>query len=449
MSQRDERLIEEWDRKVVWHGFTQMADYQPFIIARGEGNWLIDRQGKRYLDGASSMWCNVHGHRQPMIDQAIRDQLDRIAQVTSLGMGNDTTARLAGRLLEVVPSGLKHVFFSSDGTCAVEAALKLALQYWRQRADPRPEKTRLVALGAAYHGDTTGSVSLGGVERFKSLFAPLLFDTIRGPLPDGYRLPVGVKSDESCGYYLSQLETLLAQHQREIIAVVMEPLVQGAAGMVMHPHGFLRGVRELTRRYDCLLICDEVATGFGRTGRMFACDHEGVTPDVLCLGKGLTGGYLPMAATLTTSELWNAFLGPQEAHCQFFHGHTYSGNPLAAAAAIASLELFEQERVFEQLPLKASLLGEVVEPLRDHPHVGDIRQCGMMMGIEIVQHKEKRQAFEDHGQHARSICQRATDAGVWIRSLGDVVVVMPPLSILPAEIECLGNAVVAAVRDEF
>ncbi len=292
-----------WDRRHHWHAFTQMAEYEPLIIERAEGCRLIDIDGREYLDGASSLWCNVHGHRHPRIDAAIRDQLGRIAHCTSLGMGCDTTVRLAKRLAENAPDDLEHVFFSSDGSSAMEVALKMAFQYWRQRDDPRPAKSKFIALGEAYHGDTIGSASVGGIPRFHALFKPLLFDVIRAPLPDPRRLPAGTPPESAAAHYLNELEALLRRHHTEVAAMIIEPIVQCAAGMVMHPPGYLRGVRELTRRYDVLLIADEVAVGFGRIGTMFACEQESVVPDFLCLGKGLSAGYLPMSATITNSNI--------------------------------------------------------------------------------------------------------------------------------------------------
>ncbi|WP_164103024.1 adenosylmethionine--8-amino-7-oxononanoate transaminase [Candidatus Laterigemmans baculatus] len=449
---QEERLetdLERLDRTAVWHGFTQMAHYNPMVIERGEGNWLVDCHGRRYLDAISSLWCNVHGHAHERINAAIREQLDRVAHVTSLGMGSATAAELAGRLVEIAPPGLEHVFFSSDGSSAVEAALKMAFQYWRQIANPEPQRSRFLALGSAYHGDTTGGVSLGGVEHFHRLFAPILFDPLRGPCPDAYRRPEGMDVDQACQFYLDQMQRLLEQHPGEIVAVVMEPLVQGAAGLIMHPPGFLAGVRRLTREHDVLLICDEVATGFGRTGRMFACENEDVAPDILCLGKGLTGGYLPMAATLASDQIWQAFLGEPSENRQFFHGHTFGGNPLAAAAALASLDLFESERTLERLPAKIEQLAAELAPLAEHPHVGDVRQRGLMIAIELVQDRATRQRFERAEMRGRKVCQRATDEGVWIRPLGDVIVLMPPLSILESEIELLGRTVREAIADEF
>jgi adenosylmethionine-8-amino-7-oxononanoate aminotransferase len=307
MSEPTPEELRDWDRRLVWHAFTQMAEYEPLILVRGEGCRVVDIDGNEYIDGTGSLWCNVHGHRHPRLDGAIRRQLDEVAHVTLLGASNPTTIRLAKRLVDLAPPGLEHVFFSDDGATAVEVALKMAFQYWRQRPDPRPQKTCYLALGEAYHGDTLGSVSVGGVERFHAMFKPLLFECLRVRAPDLYRTPTGLSRQNALEYYLAQLEQVLREHHERIGAMVLEPLMQAAAGMIVHPKGYLRGVRELTRRHDVLLIADEVAVGMGRTGRMFACEHEGVTPDLLCLAKGLTGGYLPLAATLATDTIWQAF----------------------------------------------------------------------------------------------------------------------------------------------
>lgn len=441
--------IAHLDRTAVWHGFTQMEGYEPLVIERGQGNWLFDIEGRRLLDGVSSLWCNLHGHNHPKINSAIRDQLDQIAHVTSLGMIGRTAVELTGRLIDVTPEGLNHVFFSSDGSSSVEAALKMAFQYWQQCENPQPQKTKFVALGSAYHGDTTGGVSLGGVEHFHALFGPLLFNVLRGPCPDTYRLPENVTSETACDHYFNELRDLLVAEHQQIAAVMMEPLVQGAAGMVMHPEGFLRRVRELTRELNILLICDEVATGFGRTGKMFACQQEQVSPDLMCVAKGITGGYVPMAATLASDAIWDAFLGDVTDAKQFFHGHTYSGNPLAAAAAIASLDVFEEEQVLENLPAKIDRFHQLLQPLACHRHVGDIRQRGLMVGIELVQEKSSKSPFAAAELRGARVCRHALDHGVWIRPLGDVIVLMPPLSIQDDELELLVEAVRYGLRQEF
>ena len=437
--------LERWDRQIVWHPFTQMAEYEPLLIERGEGCRLYDVDGQEYIDAVSSLWCNVHGHCHPHIDAAVREQLGRIAHTTSLGASNSTSVRLARRLVELAPPGLNHLFFSDDGATAVEVALKMAFQYWRQRPGPRPAKTSYLALGQAYHGDTLGGVSVGGVEQFHALFSPLLFDVIRIAAPDTYRLPRGVSRDQALAHHLAQLEAALREHHQRLAAMIIEPLVQGAAGMIMHPPGYLRGASELCRRYDVLLIADEVAVGFGRTGRMFACEHEGVTPDLLCLAKGLTGGYLPMAATLATDEIWQAFLGGPEDSKQFFHGHTYAGNPLAASAALASLEVFENDQVLQRLPPKISRLAEHLSQLALLEHVGDVRQCGLIAGIELVCDRANQTPFDRGERRGWRVCQHARRLGVLLRPLGDVIVIMPPLAISLAELDRIAAAVESGI----
>ncbi|MBN2474610.1 MAG: adenosylmethionine--8-amino-7-oxononanoate transaminase [Pirellulales bacterium] len=433
--------LSSWDRTLVWHAFTQMAEHEPLIIERAEGCVLEDIDGNEYLDGISSLWCNVHGHRHPHIDAAIRRQLDRVAHVTSLGSSNPTTIELARRLVDLSPPGLKHVFFSDDGATAVEVAVKMAFQYWQQRDDPRPQKTRYVALGEAYHGDTLGSVSVGGVERFHAMFGPLLFETLRVPAPDPYRTPTGVAPENLLQHHLDVLRDVLAQHHERIAALVIEPLVQAAAGMIVHPPGYLRGVRRLTRQYDVLLIADEVAVGFGRTGRMFACEHEGVSPDFLCLAKGLTGGYLPMAATLTTDAVWQAFLGDYAESKSFFHGHTYGGNPLGAAAALANLDLFEQEQTLAHLPAKIARLREHLERMIQLPHVGHVRQRGLIAGIELVRDKATKEPFPWAEKRGIRVCDHARTEGVLLRPLGNVIVIMPPLVIAMDQLDRIAEAV--------
>jgi len=418
-----------WDLRHVWHPFTQMAEYEPLILQRAQGCVLVDIDGHEYLDGVSSLWCNVHGHRHPRIDAAIRAQLDEVAHVTLLGAAHPTTIRLARRLAELAPAGLEHVFFSDDGATAVEVAIKMAFQYWRQRPDPRPEKDCYVALGDAYHGDTLGAVSVGGVERFHAMFQPLLFEVLRLPAPNPYRLPPCVTRENLLQHALAEMEQLLAQHHHRIAGVVIEPLVQAAAGMIVHPAGYLRGLRELTRRYDVLLIADEVAVGMGRTGRMFACEHEEVSPDLLCIAKGITGGYLPLAATLATEDIWRAFLGPYAESKSFFHGHTYGGNPLGAAAALATLDVFDEEQTLARLPAKVARLAEHLQRIARLPSVGDVRRCGLLAGIELVRDRATKEPFPWPEKRGIRVCQHARREGVLLRPLGNVIVIMPPLSI--------------------
>lgn len=447
MASADREQLVAWDKHHFWHAFTQMAEYEPCIFERGEGCWLIDVEGRRFLDGVSSLWCNVHGHAHPVLNAAIEQQLQRVAHTTTLGASNPPAIRLARRLAELAPGDLEHVFFSDNGATAVEVALKMAFQYWQQIPEPRPEKTRYIALTEAYHGDTVGSVSVGGMPLFHRIFRPLLFDVLRADGPDLYRLPAGVTPETACAHYLNRLERLLAEHHHEVAAVVLEPLVQGAAGMLLHPPGFLRGVRELTQRYQVLMIADEVAVGIGRTGRLFACEHEGVVPDFLCLAKGITGGYLPLAATLTTPEIFRAFLGSYADAKTFFHGHTYGGNPLAAAVALANLDLLESDQVLQKLPVKVAHLANRLAEIRQLPYVGDVRQCGMMVGIELVRDVLTKDPFDWGEQRGQQVCRAARQRGVWIRPLGNVVVLMPPLAISCDEIDLLIDAVRFGIQE--
>jgi adenosylmethionine-8-amino-7-oxononanoate aminotransferase len=423
-----------------------MAEYEPLIIERAEGCRLIDIDGREYLDGAASMWCNVHGHQHPRIDAAIREQLDRVAHCTSLGMGCVTSARLAKRLAGIAPGDLEHVFFSSDGSSAIEVALKMAFQYWRQCGDAHPEKSKFLALGEAYHGDTIGSASVGGIPRFHALFKPLLFDVIRAPMPDPRRLPSGTSADHATAAFLKELEALLQTHHHELAAMVIEPLVQFAAGMIMQPAGYIRGVRELTRRYGVLLIADEIAVGFGRTGSMFACQQEDVVPDFLCLGKGLTGGYLPMAATLTNDKIYSAFLGPHLAARTLHHGHTYSGNPLAAAAALASLETFEEEHTLAKLPPKIARIREHICRLAEHRHVLTTRQRGLVAALELTPDRSTVAPYPAQERRGWQVCRETLARGVWIRPLADVLYVAPPLAISLDEIDFMMETLAAAIE---
>ncbi|MGB2997318.1 MAG: adenosylmethionine--8-amino-7-oxononanoate transaminase [Phycisphaerae bacterium] len=432
------------DKAHLWHPFTQMADWvadDPVVIASGEAEFIVDTEGNRYIDGVSSLWCNLHGHRRAEIDEAIRRQLERIAHSTLLGLASPPSIKLAERLIRLAPDGLSRVFYSDSGATAVEIALKMAFQYWRQCSPPRPEKTKFVGLTLGYHGDTVGAVSVGGIDTFHGLYRPLLFDTIHAPAPYCYRCPLG-REPGDCGLACAtRMEEILSAHGDHVAAVILEPLVQGAGGMIVHPKGYLRRAADACRANDVLLICDEVATGFGRTGRMFACEHEGVRPDFLCLAKGISGGYLPLAATLTTERVYEAFLG--DANRTFFHGHTYTGNALACAAGLASLDVFEKEDVLARIGQLAERLAGLLEPLGKMPHVGEVRRKGLMVGVELVADRETRRAYGSEERRARRACVAARKHGVWVRPLGDVVVLMPPYCISDESLERL----VAGVRE--
>lgn len=423
MSDEAKRL-KDLDRQMVWHPFTQMQDYQaeePLVIARGEGCTVYDTEGKAYLDGISSLWVNVHGHRKPEVDQAIIDQLGKIAHSTLLGSANVPSIKLAERLLKIAPDNLSKVFYSDSGSTAVEIALKMAYQFWVQQG--QAGRSKFISLNEAYHGDTVGSVSVGGMELFHSIFKPLLFES--------YSIE---------NFDLDQARKIFAAHHREVAACVIEPMIQGAAGMRLQPKGFVSGIRQLCDEFDVLLICDEVATGFGRTGKMFAVEHEGVKPDFLCLAKGITAGYLPLAATLTTERVFAAFKGAYTDFKTFFHGHSYTGNPLACAAALANLDIFETEQVLESLPDKIQFLSETLQPFREHPRVKEVRQLGLMVGIEL-------EGFTLEQRMAHRVCMAARRHGVLLRPLGDVIILMPPLAMTVEELQRLAQATQWALQD--
>lgn len=438
----------ELDKKYIWHPFTQMEEWvssEPLVIERAQGNYLIDTEGREYLDGVSSLWVNVHGHRKKIIDEAITAQLGKVAHSTLLGLACVPSIELARRLVHITPQGLNKVFYSDSGSTAVEVALKMAFQYWRNRG--YEYKTLFATLEHAYHGDTIGSVSLGGIDLFHKIFHPLLFQTLPVPTPFPYAYPV-MTPEECRDRCLDHFRALCEDRAHQIAALVVEPLVQGAAGMIVHPRGFLKGLRDICTEYDILLICDEVATGFGRTGKMFAVEHEEVCPDILALAKGLTGGYLPLAATLVKDEIYEAFLGDHSAAKTFFHGHSYTGNALACAAACACLDVFESDRVLENASEKIACLTEQlsrkIEPLA---HVGDVRQCGFMVGIELVQERQRRQAYAPELRMGARVTQNVRKYGVILRPLGDVVVLMPPLSVTPDQIEHLVEATAKSIEE--
>jgi adenosylmethionine-8-amino-7-oxononanoate aminotransferase len=404
------------DHEHLWHPFTQQqgwSEEEPLLIDRAEGSHLIDTEGRRYIDGTSSLWCNVHGHRHPAIDGAVREQLDRVAHSTMLGLSHPGAAELAARLVAIAPAGLARVFYSDSGSTAAEIALKMAFQYQCQRGGEHARRTSFVSLRGAYHGDTIGSVSVGGIDLFHAAYGPLLFDTHAVAPGDA-----------------GELARVLAARGEEIAAVIVEPLVQGAAGILVQPRGYLRAVRELCDEHGVLLICDEVATGFGRTGTMFACEQEDVAPDLLCLAKGITGGYLPLAATLTTEAIYEGFLGSPQDQRTFFHGHTYTGNPLAVAAALASLDVFEAERTLERLQPKIRLLERRLAEIAAMPAVAEVRQRGFMVGIDLGEHDPALRM-------GHRVTLAARERGAIVRPLGDTVVLVPPLSISVPDLEAL------------
>ena len=416
----------------------------PLIIERGEGIYLIDTEGNRYIDGVASMWTNVHGHNCKEINEAIAAQLDKIAHSALLGYANVPAIQLAKKLVEITPSGLNRVFYSDDGATSVEIALKMAYQYWRHKGESR--RKVYLHLDAAYHGDTVGALSVGGIDLFRKTFDGLLFETESAPAPYVYRSVAGHNSDDVRDYCLREMEKVLQAREGEIAAVILEPLIQGAGGIIVSPKGFLKGVAALARRYDTLLILDEVMTGFGRTGKMWACEHEEVIPDILCAAKGLTAGYLPLAATLTTDEVFNAFLGDYEDFKTFFHGHTFTGNQLGCAAALANIKLFEDTNLIDKM---SPAIDRFKNRLRDFyalDHVGDVRVCGLAAGIELVKDKTAKAEFPTAERVGLRVCKEALRNGAMLRPLANVIVLMPPLQISIPELERLLEIVYNAIQ---
>lgn len=424
------RLI-EWDHRHLWHPFTQMQEWEreePLIVDRGRGTYLIDMEGRRYLDGTSSIWVNLHGHRHPVLDRAIKKQLDKIAHSTLLGLTNRPAIELARALTRIAPKGLTRVFYSDNGSTAVEIALKMAVQYWQQRHPEAGPKNTFLHLKLSYHGDTIGAVSVGNIELFHSRFKHLLFPTIEADPPYCYRCPLNLTFPSCNTACIDPIERILKSRHRELAGLIIEPLMQAAAGMVPQPPNYLTRIRALTRTYNVLLIVDEVATGFGRTGRMFACQHEKIEPDLMAISKGLTGGYMPLAATLTTEEIYRAFLGRYEEFKTFFHGHSYTGNPLGCAVGLANLEVLRREKTLARLPAKINVLAEGLKPLLKLPHVGDIRQRGLMVGIELVQDKQSKAPFPLSTRVGHRVASVARANGLLLRPIGNVLVLLPPLS---------------------
>nr|WP_127570820.1 MULTISPECIES: adenosylmethionine--8-amino-7-oxononanoate transaminase [Paenibacillus] len=440
-----ERLA-ELDLKHVWHPFTQMKQYNeepPLIIARGEGVRLYDMHGRAYYDGFSSVWLNVHGHNVPELNKAITDQLQLIAHSTLLGMANVPSIELAAQLAELSPRGLTKVFYSDSGAAGVEIALKMAFQYWHNNGVRG--KSSFITMKDAYHGDTIGAVSVGNIGLYHDVFRPLLFHSHTVPYPNGYRNPLG--PEHAMADTLEALERVLREHSSEIAALIVEPIVQGASGIIVMPAGCLSAIAALCRQYDVLLIADEVATGFGRTGRMFACEHESVTPDLMVVGKGLTGGYLPVAATLATEQIYNAFYADYEEQKTFFHGHSFTGNPVGCAVALESLRLLQARSLVESVDAKGSLVASRLAPLLNRPHVGDIRHQGLMLGIELVANTHTKEPYHWNERIGLRVARRARELGLLTRPLGNVIVLIPPLASTDSELMDMADMLSEAIID--
>jgi adenosylmethionine-8-amino-7-oxononanoate aminotransferase len=439
--------LRQWDKRHVWHPFTQMQDWEreeQIIIERGEGCWLIDTDGRRYLDGVASMWTNVHGHCRRELNDVLKEQVDRLEHSTLLGLGSEKSIVLAARLAEITPPGLDRFFYSDNGSTAMEVAVKMAYQYQVHRG--QPERNRFLTFTNAYHGDTLGAVSVGGIEIYHSTFKPLMFETLQSPSPYCYRCELGCSKDSCSMKCIDALEQLMQDNSGMIAGLVIEPLLQGAGGMIVQPDGFLKRVRELCDRHDILMIIDEVATGFGRTGKMFACNHEDVVPDIMALSKGIAAGYLPLAVTVTTDKVYSAFLGAYSELKTFFHGHTFTGNPLACAIALKSLQLFQQDDLLVALQPKIAQLKEHLNGFTTMEHVGDVRQCGMAAGIELVENKQTGRAYPWEERVGIRVCLEARKRGVFSRPLGNTIVIFPPLVISNDELDLLLNVLQESIR---
>ncbi|WP_026675127.1 adenosylmethionine--8-amino-7-oxononanoate transaminase [Alkalihalobacterium bogoriense] len=439
-----ERNLEEKSKKYLWLPFTQMKDYDehPLIIESGNGIKVKDIHGKEYYDGFSSVWLNVHGHRKKELDEAIIAQLSKIAHSTLLGMTNVPATELAEKLVNISPENLTRVFYSDSGAEAMEIALKMAFQYWKNKGNEKKQK--FISMQNGYHGDTIGAVSVGSIELFHQMYGPLMFESYKAPYPNVYRFEEGDANQckEEC---LEMLEQLLQEQHETIAALSIESMVQGAAGMVVMPEGFLAGVRRLCTKYNVLMIVDEVATGFGRTGKMFACEHEQVQPDLMAAGKGITGGYLPIAVTFTTEEIYRAFYDDFQNQKTFFHGHSYTGNQLGCAVAIANLELFEKDKIVEQVQEKSKQLQTLLRELTQLPHVGDIRQLGFMCGIELVKNKDTKESYPKEARMGYAVSLKMRELGMLTRPMGDVLVLMPPLVSTLEELRDMVNIMKQAI----
>jgi adenosylmethionine---8-amino-7-oxononanoate aminotransferase len=444
----DYKQLKHLDHTYLWHPFTQMQDWlteEPCIISHGDGHYLIDVHGRKYLDGVSSLWCNVHGHRQKELDQAIMAQLQRIAHSTFLGLSHVSGIQLAQKLIEIAPQRLRRVFYSDSGATAVEIALKIAVQYWQLKGENN--RTQVAALAEAYHGDTVGAMSMGYSETFHRFHKSLLFPVLRVTPPHVFRYYKGLNEREALAAAIREADEKLSAERDTIAAFVMEPLMQGAAGMWSQPADYVTAMNEICRRNDILLVFDEVATGFGRTGKMFACDHSGVAPDILCLAKGLTGGYLPLAATLATEEIFSVFLGEYKEYKTFFHGHTYTGNPLGCAVALANIELLQTKSILEHMQPKITYLQKrLTNDFLVLAHVSDVRQWGFMVGIELVEEKARRRSYRAENRMGHKVILEARKRGVIIRPLGDIIVLMPPLTIANDELKLLLDVTYDSIR---
>ena len=435
MKQHD---LTEKDLRFLWHPCTQMRDHEdcpPIAIQRGSGVWLEDYAGRRYLDAISSWWVNLFGHANPRINAAITDQLGKLEHVILAGFTHEPIVTLSERLVALAPPGLARCFYASDGSSAVEIALKMSFHYWRNRGEKK--RTRFINLANSYHGETLGALAVGDVALYKETYRPLLLEAITVKSPDCYYREPGESWANYSTRAFAEMEAALARHADEVCAVVIEPLVQCAGSMRMYDPAYLKLLRQACDKHRVHLIADEIAVGFGRTGTMFACEQAAIAPDFLCLGKGLTGGYLPLSACLATDEIYQAFYADYTARKAFLHSHSYTGNPLACAAALATLDIFRDDDAINRNKVLAAHMARVTASLAEHPHVAEVRQTGMILAIEMVQDKKTRTPFPWQERHGLSVYRHALDHGALLRPLGDVIYFMPPYVIKPEEIDFL------------
>jgi len=428
-------LVEK-DLKYIWHPCSQMKDYEelpPIIIDYGKGVYLYDIYGKEYIDIVSSWWCNLLGHCNEKINAGIAEQLDRLEHVIFANFSHVPAISLCERLSEIIPKGLTKFNFSDNGSAAVECALKMAFQYQYQTG--KPEKKRFMCLSGGYHGETIGALSVGSMDLYARIYKPMLMDTIHVEAPDCYRCMYGKCRDCCCAECFENAEKAFERYAGETCAIIAEPLLQGSAGMRIYPPVYLKKLRELCNQYDVLLIADEIATGFGRTGKMFACDHAGITPDILCISKGLTGGYMPMAITITTDKIYDAFYADYNEGKAFMHSHTYSGNPLGCSAALAVQKILREDRILEDSAVRAKYLHEkLCDTLLDHPNIGEIRHIGLINAIELVTNKKAKTGFDSRLRIGYQVYKKALRQGLLLRPLGNVLYFNPPLTINEEEI---------------
>ena len=433
------------DREYIWHPFTQMKEHLPILIERAKGVYLYDDKGNKYIDAVSSWWVNTLGHANERLNKVMYEQAQTMEHVIFSGFTHKSAIELAEKLVEFTCPKLTKVFYSDNGSTAVEVALKMAYQYQVHKG--RPEKSKFIAFENSYHGDTIGAVSVGGVDLYHKVYKPLLFDIYQGMSPTCYRCPVGYSKETCKAQCLDTVEATLKEHSKNIAGVIIEPLIQCAGGMIVYPPKHLKRLRELCDKYDVLLILDEVATGFYRTGKLFAYEHADIEPDIMCIAKGITAGYMPLSATMSSQEIFDAFYDDWDKMKTFFHGHSYTANPLATRIAVENLKILKEENIQEQVEKKSTLLAFELEKFRELKYVGDVRYIGMVGAIELVADKETKEPFEPYERIGTRIYNRALELGAVLRPLGDVIYFMPPYVISEDELKKLMDIAKTAILE--